>query len=145
MGTSLPDDYKELAEKYGDGVIGGHLFIPHPAGPDPLLEFMKEGREIFHEAFGEHDEIPVRLAAVWDRVVPWAQHDWNGDMCLLLPPVESGGGWAVVVAFRQCPDFLVFEGGVVDFLAEPLVKGMWPRGWPTNRPAWLSSDDPSFA
>ncbi|WP_147450827.1 hypothetical protein [Streptomyces hoynatensis] len=143
VGDPLPADYKELAEKYGEGVIAGHLYIPHPHGSRPILEFMKELREGFHVLCEGLDEIPSRVAAVRDRVVPWAYHDWDGDICLLLPPDadEADSGWRVAIAFWQCPQVVVFEGGVSDFLATMLVDGRWPRGWPTDRPVWTSADE----
>jgi hypothetical protein len=140
LGTELPGDYRQFVDGFGDAMVLGHLFIPHPDGSDPLLTFMKEERETFHEACGAYVEVPQRVRAVWDRVVPWAYHDWDGDMCLLLPPAEGWEGWNVAVAFRQCPEITVFDGGVADFMSVVLSGRSRPRGWPTERVVWEPID-----
>ncbi|MFC8724412.1 MULTISPECIES: SMI1/KNR4 family protein [Streptomyces] len=146
-GAALPADYKALVDGYGDAVLLGHLFLPHPRGGDPLLTFMKEERDTFHQAYDDHRDT-LALAPVWDRLVPWAYHDWNGDVCLLVPPIEDDDGegfgddeWAVAVAYRQCPRIEVFEGGVGAFLTTVLGGGRGlPTGWPGGLRRWQSVD-----
>lgn len=140
LGGDLPADYKEFVNGYGDAILYGHLFVPHPEGADPLLDFMREERSSFQEAYGDVWDIPPILTAVWERIVPWAYHDWNGDVCLLFPDPDCGR-WRVAVAFRQCPEFLVLDGGVTEFLMELLVARRLPRGWPPREPLWQSAPE----
>lgn len=136
----LPVDYKKFVDGYGDAIMWGHLFVPHPAGGDPLLKFMQEERRDFHAAYAEVRGIPVEVKRSWERVVPWAFHDWNGDVCLLVPGVNDDQ-WNVAVAFRQCPGFLWVKGGVSEFLRIIVREGRLPRGWPTGGLQWQSMPD----
>lgn len=140
LGRELPGDYKDLVDGYGDAVLFEHLFIPHPDGSDPLLTFMQEERRDFHAVFRDVTGIPSSVRSAWGDVIPWAYHDWNGDVCLLVPDV-AGGGWNVAVAFRQCPGLLLIDGGVSTFLRLLLVERRFPRGWPTVGPLWRSMPD----
>ncbi|WP_431947504.1 SMI1/KNR4 family protein [Actinacidiphila sp. bgisy167] len=140
LGRELPDDYKELVDGFGDGVLFEHLFVPHPQGDDPLLTFMRELRRDLHAAFQDVPDIAAPVVAAWDSVVPWAYHGWNGDVCLLVPGV-AGERWQVAVAFRQCPAFLLVDGGVTEFLRRLLREKSFPRGWPPREPRWESMPD----
>lgn len=140
LGRELPSDYKEFVDGYGDALLYGHLFVPHPEGTDPLLTFMREERDSFQEAYGGLRDIPPALSAVWKDIVPWAYHDWNGDVCLLFPDADTKL-WRVAVAFRQCPEFLLLDGGVTAFLEKILGEEKLPRGWPTREPRWQSMPD----
>ncbi|MFI7274655.1 hypothetical protein [Streptomyces sp. NPDC049879] len=145
LGESLPGEYKDLVAGYGDGVIAGHLYIPHPSGSRGLLHFMQEERKAFQESYEPLKRwINPRALEVWETVVPWAYHDWNGDTCFLLPPAPERGEevWNVGIAFRQCPDLEIFDGGVENFLEMVIKKGEYPRGWPRGRPVWMPVDDP---
>lgn len=141
-GGPLPADYKQLVDHYGDAFIAGHLFLPHPAGETALLTFMRKHGRNFHEGFEDALDLPPRVTDVWEEVVPWGYHDWNGDLCLLLPPHPvHKNRWTVAVAYRQGPGFLLRDGGVVDFLDSFLRAGQWPVGWPRDRPVWESGGD----
>ncbi|MFD3930607.1 SMI1/KNR4 family protein [Streptomyces sp. NPDC058614] len=140
LGRDLPADYKEFVDGYGDALLCGHLFVPHPEGSDPLLKFMQEERRIFQEAYGEVRNIPSALTDAWEEIVPWAYHDWSGDVCLFFSDPENGQ-WRVAVAFRQCPEFLLVEESFTDFMALLLSDRRTPRGWPVREPLWQSMPD----
>ncbi|WP_367323412.1 SMI1/KNR4 family protein [Streptomyces sp. HUAS ZL42] len=137
LGHELPTDYKELVDGFDDGILFGHLFVPHPAGTKQLLKFMQEERRDLHDAYEDVDDVPSSVVSAWERVIPWAYHDWNGDVCLLVPDA-TGDRWNVAVAFRQCPEFLVINGGVAEFLRLLVRERRFPRGWPTGDPRWRS-------
>ncbi|WP_371632224.1 hypothetical protein OG693_04615 [Streptomyces sp. NBC_01259] len=139
MGRELPSDYKDLVDGYGDAVLLGHLFLPHPEGGDPLLTFMQEERRYFHSTYDDAQNIPEIVSIGWSQLIPWAYHDWNGDVCLLVPPL-TGVDWSVAVAFRQRPDFLVVTGGVTEFIRRLLEEGNFPRGWPTGQRLWKTME-----
>ncbi|WP_326647233.1 MULTISPECIES: hypothetical protein [unclassified Streptomyces] len=140
LGLELPRDYKELVDGYGDAILLGHLFLPHPEGGDPLLAFMQEERRDFHAAFDGQRSQSGLPDDIWDRLIPWAYHDWNGDLCLLVPP-STDEDWAMAVAFRQCPEIQLIPGSVTGFLHLLLRKGKLPRGWPTGLPTWKSMEE----
>lgn len=108
-------------------------------GGDSLLRFMQEEQRYFQAAFQDVHDVPESLLSVWERIVPWAYHDWNGDVCLLVPE-SAGEYWRVAVAFRQNPGFLLIDGGVAEFLKE-LKQGKLPGGWPVREPWWQSMPD----
>ncbi|MFI5756283.1 hypothetical protein [Streptomyces sp. NPDC051569] len=118
--------------------------VPHPSGSDPLLKFIQEERRDFSV---ESDELRGSSDVpndVWARMVPWAYHDGNGDLCFLLPPLEEGTAVAqdedrtVAIAYRHCPEFQIFPGGVTLFLERLLGEGRMPRGWPARQALWRS-------
>ncbi|WP_405983509.1 hypothetical protein [Streptomyces sp. NBC_00872] len=141
LNLELPTDYKELVNGYGDAIFLGHLFVPHPQGADSLLTFMEEERKDFHAAFEDLRSSSDVPDDVWARVVPWAYHDWNGDLALLIPPLNDPGSsassgdedWMVAVAYRQSPEIELFPGGITAFLKQILKESRFPRGWPSSR------------
>ncbi|MFJ8229644.1 hypothetical protein ACIQ9E_06730 [Streptomyces sp. NPDC094448] len=142
VGEELPHDYRELVDGYGDAVLAGHLYLPHPEGSEPLLGFMEDHQGGHHTVYREEDvaRMPDSVSAVWSRIVPWAYHDWNGDECLLLPPTGKAG-WQVAVSFRQYPGVTPVPGGTTEFIEGILSEDRMPRGWPKGRPAWKSIED----
>lgn len=138
-GLELPPDYKQFVDGYGDAVVFRHLFIAHPEGADPLLTVMQEERRTFL-AFeeGEPGVAPGQSSGP-GQFLPWAYHDFNGDVCLLVPPSAGNRDWTVAVSFRQCPEVQVFPGRVTEFL-QALARGEFPRGWPRVRFDWTSAE-----
>ncbi|MFI6943695.1 SMI1/KNR4 family protein [Streptomyces sp. NPDC050418] len=137
VGRELPAEYKEFVDGYGDAVLCGHLFVPHPEGSDRLLTFMEQERRDFHSAFQDVRGIPTPVKDSWNSIIPWAYHDWNGDVCLLVPEPESGN-WTVAVAFRQCPEVWQTGMSLTNFLQSFLLEKKFPRGWPVRDAQWTS-------
>ncbi|MDL2082282.1 hypothetical protein QNN03_38375 [Streptomyces sp. GXMU-J15] len=138
-GLELPRDYKQFVDDYGDAIVFGHLFIAHPEGIDPLLKVMQEERQTFlADVEGEFDKAPGESSGL-GRLLPWAYHNFNGDICLLVPPSTDKRDWNVAISFRQCPEVQIFPGGVIDFL-HALVRREVPRGWPHVGFEWVSAE-----
>lgn len=139
-GFELPSDYKDFVDGYGDATVFRHLFVAHPDGIDPLLPFMKEERATFiADVEGAAQEDQPASSSGLGSFLPWAYHDFNGDVCLLVPPSADSSEWTVAVAFRQCPEVQMFPGGVTDFL-RALTSGSFPRGWPRVGFEWTSAE-----
>ncbi|MFX4293308.1 SMI1/KNR4 family protein [Streptomyces bohaiensis] len=148
IGRELPEDYRWFVEEYGDALIAGSLYVPHPAslsdfaGSGDLPEFIDSLTDSWQKALPFLPKgLPERVEAVRDEVIPWADHTYNGDTCLLLPPAPGWPKREIAILFRQCPDVAVFEGGVVEFIHRLLIQGIWPRGWPTGQTPWTPCDD----
>ncbi|MFI2415063.1 hypothetical protein [Streptomyces sp. NPDC018947] len=108
-------------------------------GIDPLLKVMQEERQTFLAGVeGVIDQSPGESSGL-ARFLPWAYHDFNGDICLLVPPSVDNHHWAVAVSFRQCSEVQIFPGGFIDFL-QALVRGEVPRGWPRVGFEWASAE-----
>ncbi|MFJ7159804.1 SMI1/KNR4 family protein [Streptomyces sp. NPDC101118] len=137
VGVTLPTDYKEFVDGYGDATVFGHLGIPHPGTENGLADFIETFGPAFlgwQDPWGRTPPDP-ELA----RMIPWALHNGNGDICLLDPPVGESG-WSVVVAYRHFPELSVYPGTVTDFL-ELLHEGRdLPREWPQLPAAWQSEE-----
>ncbi|MEV7524177.1 SMI1/KNR4 family protein [Streptomyces sp. NPDC091371] len=90
LGTTLPSDYKHLAERYASFVIGDyfHVGLPEPGGEQ-----------------------------LWLRgLLPWADSH-NGDQSVWSTAGETPQQWFVTVAGRGGA-WWHYEGGAVQFLAE---------------------------
>ncbi|WP_405603899.1 SMI1/KNR4 family protein [Streptomyces sp. NBC_01410] len=140
IGVDLPSDYKEFVDGYGEAMLFDHLYVPHPMSSPSLAEFIESENETLREVFEPDSDMPERVRESWNRMIPWAYHNWDGDTCVLLPPVE-GDGWRVAVAFRQYHRFKVFDGDFSDFLRGILKLGEFPPGWPTGGPLWRETED----
>ncbi|MFJ9793828.1 SMI1/KNR4 family protein [Streptomyces globosus] len=138
IGTGLPEDYRRFVDGYGDATVFGHLGIPQPEGAHhPLGEFIGDlgGAFLSWQTVRSGSPIDPDLA----RLIPWAVHNWNGDICLLDPP-KAREGWSVVVAYRHFPVMDVFPGSVTDFL-ERLHEGReLPREWPAAPADWQGTE-----
>ncbi|CCA60662.1 MULTISPECIES: SMI1/KNR4 family protein [Streptomyces] len=139
VGVRLPEDYKALVSGYGDATVFGHLGIPHPDSEHALPEFIEDLGDVFLSWQDPWRESPADPDLA--RMIPWAFHGWNGDICLLDPP-KADEGWSVVVAYRQFRDMDVFPGTVTDFLARLRDGRELPREWPLMPPDRLESDEP---
>ncbi|MEU6298981.1 SMI1/KNR4 family protein [Streptomyces erythrochromogenes] len=133
VGVRLPVDYKDFVNGYGDSVIFGHLGIPHPEANHKLLDFVSDLGKAFLSWQDPWDESPVDTDLA--RMIPWAFHEWNGDICLLDPP-RRDEGWSVVVAYRQFPGMGVFPGSVTDFFKLLREGRELPSGWPLAGSDW---------
>ncbi|GGP69319.1 hypothetical protein GCM10010231_45270 [Streptomyces sindenensis] len=138
-GLELPRDYKRFVDGYGDAVVFRHLFIAHPEGADPLLKVMQEERQTFLAGEEGASDVAPSESSGMGGFLPWAYHDFNGDICLLVPPSADNLDWSVAVSFRQCPEVQIFPGGVTEFL-QALARGEFPRGWPRVGFDWASAE-----
>ncbi|WP_329491958.1 hypothetical protein OG618_36755 [Kitasatospora sp. NBC_01246] len=137
-GGSLPIDFKEFVELYGEGLTRGHLYIPHPYGEEPLLRFMENGRRSFGR-IARHFSGELGGAAFDPAsVVPWAYSNWDGDQCFFVP--TGGAAWRILLVFRQmaCVRFYDFEFS--EFIAGVIAGTALPPGWPDLGPVWKPVD-----
>ncbi|MFE7193667.1 hypothetical protein [Kitasatospora sp. NPDC057541] len=88
-GIGLPEDFKEFVGLYGDGLVAGHLAVPHPEGVDPMVDFMSRGRRKLVAVLPDYVEDVGRLSFDPAGLVPWGYSNWDGDDCLLVP--RDGG------------------------------------------------------
>ncbi|MGZ9928284.1 hypothetical protein ACXNSR_00135 [Streptomyces sp. NC-S4] len=139
-GAPTPADFRAFVDCYGGAILLDHLFIPHPDDGSRLAEFIEEERRYFLSGLEFLDDIPPRVVEHRDRMIPWAYHNWDGDVCLLVPS-EDLQDWDVAVSYRQCPEIEIFDGGFTGFLAGVLKKRNVPRGWPIWEEVWKELRD----
>ncbi|WP_033354854.1 SMI1/KNR4 family protein [Kitasatospora aureofaciens] len=139
VGRPLPEDYKEFVDEFGDCRIMEFLAIPHPEGRDGLLESMRDDREFLEVVGDQYRDSAGILPFDPATAVGWASHDYDGDVCFLLP--REDGHWAVMIAFRQRRMVLIEEEGFTAFMVRLLGKDRVPSGWPVVEPLWRSIDE----
>ncbi|MEV7783633.1 hypothetical protein [Kitasatospora sp. NPDC088351] len=137
-GGALSGDFKEFVNLYGDGIVRGHLYVPHPCGAEPLIDFMKRGREslrsVAHHYLG--DSRYPRFDV--DSVIPWGYSDWDGDQCYLVPRGKEA--WDILVEFRQFGCVRLYQGCFSTFISGVLSGTAAPPGWPGSGPLWKALD-----
>ncbi|MEU9109892.1 hypothetical protein AB0D54_37320 [Streptomyces xanthophaeus] len=79
---ALPEDYKDFVNGYGDATVFGYLGIPHPDANHSLYDFIGQMREAFL-IWQDPSGGGLPDAAEFSRIIPWAFHGWNGDICFL--------------------------------------------------------------
>ena len=137
LGVQLPMDYKDFVDGYGDCIVAGHLYIPHPQGKERLVDWIADEVSSLESLVAIADDLPDVVREQYSRFIPWGYHDWDGDTCYFLPPLDDEG-WSVVVAFRQCHDVLIRKGSFADFLESVCSGEGIPRSWPKGSPVWES-------
>ena len=122
LATSLPPDFKLLAERYPDLTIGGTLYVgfPQPGAEYGWVDGTLEELEIVEEWCEDAGlEPPVRAFPHPGGLLSWGGTDW-GDI-LLWTTREAAADWTVTVATRG-GGWWHYDGGLVQFLTG-LVDG----------------------
>ncbi|MEU1287924.1 hypothetical protein [Kitasatospora sp. NPDC005856] len=133
-GRGLPADFKGFAERYGGGLIRGHLFVPHPCDDESLLDFMKSGRRAFEKLSRHFSDELGRENVDPASVVPWAYSNWDGDRCFFVP--GGGTSWRILLVFRQLAGVHFYDAGFLELLTGVITGTAVPPGWPHMEPAW---------
>lgn len=120
LATSLPADYRALADRYGAGSFAGlGLLVPgHPNRHLDLLRQVEPQRGALRdlaERGVEHPHSP-------DELLPWAI-DENGNVAWWW---TRPGDWPVVANEARGPEWLCYDGGVVGFLVGVLAGRIDP-------------------
>ncbi|RFU87970.1 hypothetical protein DY218_04235 [Streptomyces triticagri] len=144
LGRRLPDDYKEITERYGPGVFGDFLHIYQPDSPWPQLDLAQQVEDeltALKELAAAGEEIPYKL----DRpaeIVTFGR-DENGDSLFWhCRDMESPNNWTVLVKDARAPDWFPFGGGLSDFLTAVLAGRtrfpVFPADFPPIRPGFAT-------
>ncbi|WP_153457196.1 SMI1/KNR4 family protein [Streptomyces smaragdinus] len=137
LSVRLPVEYKTLVDEYGDAMIFGHLYLPHPEGNKPLSKFLEDRK--FREAEIEYyQSVPDRVRQFGNLMVPWCYHSWDGDMGYLMPPGGEWESWSVVIELRQESRFVIHDVGVDDFILKLSDESRFMPTWPRENPSWRS-------
>ncbi|MFI5530033.1 hypothetical protein ACIA8O_15965 [Kitasatospora sp. NPDC051853] len=130
----LPGDFKEFVRLYGDGLVTGHLCIPHPEGIDPLIDFIGRGRRKLEILLSDYADRLESLSCDPAVLIPFGYSDWDGDDCFLVP--REGREFDVLLVFRQWATAELYEGGFTRFIGGVLTGRAVPPGWPVLEPRW---------
>lgn len=139
LGHALPKDYKDLASGYGDAVLGGYLYVPHPQGGRPLVSWMEEQIAGLRLVFG--DDLPGSVDGGLASLVPWGCHNYDGDgLYLCLRNRGGAADWSVAVDFRQWGQVIDMDVPLRRFVADFVNGERAPRGWPRAADPWADVD-----
>jgi hypothetical protein len=136
--TSLPADYKQLAEIYGSGTFAGFIHVFEPVTPFLTVELAYQLRR--------KEEILHYLREAGREVIPYRAGELqaiagtdNGDtLYWVRVPFDDPDACAIVANEARGTDWPTFEGGLVEFLVAVLSREIkfkiFPRDFPGRRP-----------
>lgn len=121
LGTTLPEDYKEVISTYGCGRVGDFISLLSPSSGrewDDSLAGLEQYREVI-EVLEESDQ-PLSFGVFPARpgLIPIAQTD-NGDVWFLLGGDDDP--WRVAVLKSRGSDVTVYELPFSEFIYQALA------------------------
>ncbi|GAB2554007.1 hypothetical protein GCM10027167_71440 [Nocardia heshunensis] len=126
MHLTLPADYREFIDCYGDGEINHVLSVFFPArqrGPRPTLTVLLDNTRSLRES-GFFDDLdaacpnPAAGRLTSDNLLLWGQTS-NGCLLFWATDGEDPDTWPIRVHFQDSESrdhWVDFDGGMVDFL-----------------------------
>jgi hypothetical protein len=137
MGHQLPADYMAICETYGPGTFDDflHVFQPETAH-EPIDLLHQRERTLWALTYlQERGEVmPYPLSGL----LPAGRTD-NGDVLYWLKqPADLPDKWQIVVNEARGPEWVLYRGGLVDFLADVLSGAfrcaVFPDDFPSAKP-----------
>ncbi|MFI2200518.1 hypothetical protein ACH47Z_06995 [Streptomyces sp. NPDC020192] len=126
LGTALPADYKQLVERYGDGLFDETvwLLVPDSAHGDRDLHAQTAERaEILAGLWDMGEESPAQLLEPGARVLPWAFEEGTGAFLYwLVRPGQHPDEWTVLYNEGRGPLWEHHDVGCVAFLLAVLTR-----------------------
>ncbi|MFJ2774935.1 SMI1/KNR4 family protein [Streptomyces sp. NPDC087300] len=146
LGTSLPQDYKELVEAYGGGVFDETVWLLDPACPDEdynLLDQASERAEVLANLW-ESEAKPAQLQEDGAHVLPWAYIEGSGALLYWLRwPGQKPDEWTVMFNEGRGPEWEHHAQPCVLFLLSVLTGEADTKyfpGFPPNDHQFDSND-----
>jgi hypothetical protein len=144
LGYRLPNDYKDLVARYGEGCFSQFIHIYQPVSSLDAIDLgVQQGKSLWALRYlrDEGEDIPYRLDEPAE-LLTFGRTD-NGDIFFWhCDPLGSPEDWTVLVKEPRGDDWFGYRGGVTKFLAD-VVSGeievpFFPRGFPTLIPGFQS-------
>jgi len=108
LGTSLPDDYKELVETYGGGVFDETIWLLDPECPDGdynLLGQATERAAVLADLW-QIEAKPTELQGPETQILPWGYVDDSGMyLYWLRRPGLTPSEWTVILNEGRGPEW----------------------------------------
>jgi len=142
LGTTLPDDYKELAELYGPGSFWGFIHLFQADDKYPALELVGQAAVnleglTYLQSRGE--VIPYRIEGS-ESLLSCGRTD-NGDVIYWVRERSlSPDGWTIAINAARDDRWFEYSGGIADFLLAIMAKILSVPIFPSA----LSRRAPSF-
>ncbi|MFJ8675469.1 SMI1/KNR4 family protein [Streptomyces sp. NPDC093589] len=123
LGTSLPDDYKELIDRMGGGRIEEYMYILEPDCPNGHYELVHHAREReeSYEVLWMIEDKPPELEVEGSGIIPWATTD-NGEFLFWRTlPGQRPDQWTVILNEARGDRWEHYEMNCTDFLLATLT------------------------
>ncbi|MEU8803022.1 hypothetical protein [Spirillospora sp. NPDC048819] len=159
LGTDLPSDYKELADRYPLLFFDKWLPVLHPATPDSPRNVYRLENLLHHattqsrfvrefeatrlytytpnEVAGREemtplaaDDVPFPIYPDAGGLMSWGMPE-DGSLCCWLTQGHPDE-WTIVVASE--PDYWHYEGTITEFLVDVLIRRVRCRAFPSGFP-----------
>lgn len=133
LGTALPDDFLELALRYGTGRFCGEIQVFNPFSDD-YLEVVERIADLYRDLKKAEGEtcVPFSIFPESPGFLPWGD-SWNGFGFFWLTEGEPNQWPTVLVVPRQSEVFQTFPMQMTSFLArafkDPLPCVLWDVEW----------------
>lgn len=125
LGTALPADYKQLVEKYGDGLFDETvwLLVPDSAYDDcDLYAQTVERTDVLAGLWDAGEDVPAELLEPGARVLPWAFEEGTGAFLYwLVRPGQHPEEWTVLYNEGRGPLWEHHDMGCLAFLLAVLT------------------------
>ncbi|MGW8952169.1 SMI1/KNR4 family protein [Streptomyces sp. NPDC055709] len=133
LGTTLPSDYKHLAEWYPTFAIGDCILVslPEPGEEHLVLRGFESTLDVLVDAWLEPD-LGLLACPAPGGLLPWSESD-ESDKFMWTTAGDSPQEWLVTVAGRGGA-WWHYDGGAVQFLAELCDNSLEPWGLRTFEP-----------
>ncbi|MEU6278742.1 SMI1/KNR4 family protein [Streptomyces sp. NPDC047028] len=108
LGTSLPDDYKDLVETYGGGVFDETIWLLDPECPDEDYNLLGQATERATALadLWQTEPKPAALQEPEAQILPWAYVE---DSCMhlywLRQPGQTPNEWTVILNEGRGPEW----------------------------------------
>jgi len=141
LGFALPDDYKELTSHYPPGLFGDFLTVIYPVSQISTIDLRSQieaSRLTFRILKRAGDEIPCDEALL----IPVCGTDNGNRVFWVRDPLGDPNRWTLLVNEPRGPQWVKFEGGILQFLVEILSGStkieVFPEDYPWGRPKFAS-------
>ncbi|MET8568979.1 SMI1/KNR4 family protein [Streptomyces sp. NPDC004783] len=127
LGTTLPSDYKHLAEWYPTFAIGDCILVglPEPGEEHLVHQGVQDMLDVLVDAWLEPG-LGLSAHPAPGGLLPWSESD-EGDKFMWSTTGDSPQEWIVTVAGRGGA-WWHYEGGAVQFLADLCAQSVEPWG-----------------
>lgn len=130
LGTALPTDYKELAERFGSGEFDGYLWLSTPDSPSPHHDLIKEAKRLGEQASADpwigdlYRPHPVFPAA--SGLLRWAD-SVQADQFVWLTESANPDEWPILAqAHEDVGEWARFDGSTSEFIYRLLTDPQQP-------------------
>ena len=118
IGGELPQDYKELASRYGPGAFGDFIQIYHPAAPTQRVDLTGPVPATVRAQLQQGQESGTYRAPHDPRLLfPMGVTDNGNYLCWVTDPEDRPDAWRVAVNEARGPQWYTHDGNLTSFLA----------------------------